>query len=616
MTKPLLTLAAALILLPALLAAATQDDADAVYSRALMHKSDGNFDKAIEVFTTLIPSGKELDHLYYQIASCYSSKTDYAQAQSFARKAIEVNPSFVDPYQLIYDINFTLKNYEAAADILEDLTEANPGLIQFQYAKGTLYYQNIQNYPMAEASMRKVLAIAAETSAPTSYKEQSHLILSEIGLQRKDYDMALDELDAAVAINPRNSARYYRLASYFISASSLDSARRAIEKFIPSVPADQKNSALIRTMHAYLGNIYYITDDPRALEYLRLGSGSDNIDCFTAKYIFAATTGQTDEAAPVLEKVMTEYPKYVTPSIALGRIALNKGDSDKAYTCFLSAAQLLYKTDMPSAAVLYYLKALQIKPEMTDINLIIGQLYENMDLNAAAILRYQAYHAAKPDVEIPLHIAYLFDLEKDRTRSDAWLAKAQAGWPGSARVPFFRGVLATKADRNAEAEKDFEKSIAIKNDDPSSWFYLAVSREKQERFDGAIEAMKKALELDPENASYMNFLGYLYADRNVNLKDAESLLSKALDKDPFNGAYLDSLGWIYYRQGRYELAIAKLTQARRALAAADSQDAVVYSHLGDAFLKAGLNEKSRSAFQRSYELKKDPIVKRKIDSIK
>ena len=616
MTKLLYTFTAVLLLLPALASAASQEDADAVYSRALMLKSDGNYDKAIEVLTTLISSGKELDHLYYQIATCYSSKTDYAQAQSFARKSIDENPSFTDPYRLIYDISITLKNYEAAADILEALTEANPDLIQFQYMKGTLYYQNLQNYQMAEASLRKVLAIAGEISAPTSYREQSHLILSEIGLQRKDYEMAISELDAAVALNPRNSGRYYRLASYFISVSSLDSARKALERFLPTIPSDQKNNALIRTMYAYLGNIYYITDDPRALEYLRLGSGTDNIDCFTAKYIFAAATGQIEEAAPILEKVMSEYPKYVTPSIALGKIAQDKGDGDKAYTCFLAAAQLLYKTDMPSAAVVYYLKALQIKPETTDINLILGQLYENMDLPAAAILRYQAYHAAKPDVEIPLHLAYLFDLEKDRARSDIWLAKAQAGWPESARVPFFRGVLAVKADRNADAEKDFEKSIAIKKDDPAAWFYLAVSREKQERFDGAIEAMKKALELEPDNASYMNFLGYLYADRNVNLKEAESLLDKALDKDPFNGAYLDSLGWVYYRQGRYELAITKLTQARRALAAADNQDAVVYSHLGDAYLKAGLKGKSISAFNRSYELKKDPVIRKKIDSIK
>ena len=49
MTKLLYTFTAVLLLLPALASAASQEDADAVYSRALMLKSDGNYDKAIEV---------------------------------------------------------------------------------------------------------------------------------------------------------------------------------------------------------------------------------------------------------------------------------------------------------------------------------------------------------------------------------------------------------------------------------------------------------------------------------------------------------------------------------------------------------------------------------------
>ena len=619
MKKSSIILAAALALLPAAAFSAgssIQEDRELAYSRALLYKTEGNYRKAIESFTALLLSGNSVDRVNYQIASCYASEKDFEQAQNYSRKAITENPSFIEPYQLIYDISMTLKNYEAAADILEDLTEANPSLIQYHLMKGSLYYQNLNNYLMAESSLRRVLDLAGEVTVPASYKEQAYLILSEIALQQKDFPESIDELGKAVELNPRNNVRYYRLASLFISGGNLARARDVLERFLPTVSSEQKNSLLIKTMYAYLGYIYYISDDPRALEYMRMGSGRENIDCLTSQQVFAAATGQSEEAAPVLEKIMSEYPKYVTPAIAIGRISLQKGDTEKAYTCFLAAAQLLYKTDMSAAAVLYYQEALRLKPGTADIHLILGQLYETMDLPATAILHYTAYNAAKPDIEIPLHIAYLYDLAGKKARANEYIAKAEAMNPESPRVFFFKGLLASKADRNEEAERFLEKAVSLKTDDQSGYFYLAVTREKLGKQKSAIDAIRKAIELDPENASYLNFLGYLYADLNINLDQAESLVSKALSKEPSNGAYLDSLGWTFYRQGKYEQAIRKLTQARRALAASGTKDPVVYTHLGDAYAGAGDQKKAVAAWKQSLEVKEDPAVRGKIESLK
>ena len=65
---------------------------------------------------------------------------------------------------------------------------------------------------------------------------------------------------------------------------------------------------------------------------------------------------------------------------------------------------------------------------------------------------------------------------------------------------------------------------------------------------------RKVLDLDPENAGALNYLGYMLADRNVRLDEAQKLVSKAVELDPQNGAYLDSLGWVCYRQNRLDEA--------------------------------------------------------------
>ena len=71
-----------------------------------------------------------------------------------------------------------------------------------------------------------------------------------------------------------------------------------------------------------------------------------------------------------------------------------------------------------------------------------------------------------------------------------------------------------------------------------------------------------ALQLDPQNAAAMNYLGYSYAERGVRLDEAEDLLQRAVKLDPENGAYWDSLGWIHFKQGKFSDAQANLKKRR------------------------------------------------------
>ena len=48
----------------------------------------------------------------------------------------------------------------------------------------------------------------------------------------------------------------------------------------------------------------------------------------------------------------------------------------------------------------------------------------------------------------------------------------------------------------------------------------------------------------------LNYYGYMLADRGVRIPEATDLVKRALTEDPDNAAYLDSLGWAYYKQDR------------------------------------------------------------------
>jgi tetratricopeptide (TPR) repeat protein len=113
------------------------------------------------------------------------------------------------------------------------------------------------------------------------------------------------------------------------------------------------------------------------------------------------------------------------------------------------------------------------------------------------------------------------------------------------------------------------------------FFDTARLRNGPELYDKAAELFKKSIELNPADASEAcNYLGFMWADRNTHLDEAEDYIKRALGADPRTGAYLDSLGWLHYRRGKYE---AGSRAAQRRAGASRADDPTVFEHIGDTY---------------------------------
>lgn len=65
--------------------------------------------------------------------------------------------------------------------------------------------------------------------------------------------------------------------------------------------------------------------------------------------------------------------------------------------------------------------------------------------------------------------------------------------------------------------------------------------------------LRKLIKLHPDNAQAFNALGYSYAERNVHLPEAQTLIETALKLKPDDSFILDSMGWVLYRRGDLSL---------------------------------------------------------------
>lgn len=122
---------------------------------------------------------------------------------------------------------------------------------------------------------------------------------------------------------------------------------------------------------------------------------------------------------------------------------------------------------------------------------------------------------------------------------------------------------------------------------------------------GDIENGEKVLELvyaaTPNDPGVNNDLGYLYADQNKKLDQAESMIRLAVEAEPDNPAYLDSLGWVLYRLGRYDEALEVLKKAN---SDPNYRDSTIIEHLGDVQQALKQDDAARKTWQEALEVEK------------
>jgi Tfp pilus assembly protein PilF len=142
-----------------------------------------------------------------------------------------------------------------------------------------------------------------------------------------------------------------------------------------------------------------------------------------------------------------------------------------------------------------------------------------------------------------------------------------------------------------------EKLSETKPEKEAIYFTRGAMYERLKQFDASEAQFRKVLQLDPDSAGALNYLGYMLADRGVRLDEAQKMISRALELDPDNGAYLDSLGWVYFRLNRLDDAEHALVRALAKSGVGD--DPTVHDHLGDVYLKLGKTKDAITQWQAS-----------------
>jgi tetratricopeptide (TPR) repeat protein len=147
----------------------------------------------------------------------------------------------------------------------------------------------------------------------------------------------------------------------------------------------------------------------------------------------------------------------------------------------------------------------------------------------------------------------------------------------------------------------------------------------QKQIDKAAESLQKLIKADPDNPTFHNDLGFIWADNDKNLDESEKMIRKALELDTKqrqklldegkitedlakreNGAYLDSLGWVLFKQKKYKDALGYLQKA--AGDEDEGQHIEIWDHLADCQLALGQKKEAAATWEKA--IKFEDVSKR------
>ncbi len=159
---------------------------------------------------------------------------------------------------------------------------------------------------------------------------------------------------------------------------------------------------------------------------------------------------------------------------------------------------------------------------------------------------------------------------------------------------------------NVKAFEALDAALVADADNADLLYESAMLAERIERFDDAEKRLRRVIVLQPERAHAYNALGYSFADRNLNLDEARTLIEKAHALAPEDAAILDSMGWIAFRQSRLADAERYLKQAFDKF-----QDGEIAAHLGEVLWAQGRKDEARSIWQTQLKAQPDSDILKK-----
>jgi len=491
---------------------------------------------------------------------------------------------------------------DRALDAYRRVLNVDPGQAQLAARVAGLLIQQ-DDFPQAIDVLKD--AIKANPNNAEPYQQLAFIYARYL----KKTDQAIDYANRAIALNPADVEGYQRLVEIEVAAGQEKKALEALDR-AAKVRSNDPNF----WMHLgklYVAVLFKSDSQPKPDDLKRVNEmfkraaeqAGDDPGILKDAADYYAASQQLKEAIPLYLRVLELQPDDANAreKLATGFILTNqRGKAVEMLEQIIKEHPDKYQPyDLLAQVLDEEARSLQRANRIDDAKAKFAKVAAN----------YEQSMLINPNhLGTYLHLAELLvGPLRDPGRAVQLLTEARRRFPGVPEIVYYLGIAQREAKQNQQAVATFEEALheAQLNEDDDVinakfYFNYGAAAEQAGLYEKAAELLRKCISLDPANsAEASNYLGYMWADHNINLDEAESMIKRALEKEPNNASYLDSLGWVEFRKGKFDQA---LTDLLRAAKTAEHDDPVVFEHIGDTYLKLNRMPEALAAWQKALTL--------------
>ncbi|WP_300673697.1 tetratricopeptide repeat protein [Desulfoluna sp.] len=509
------------------------------------------------------------------------------------------------------------EEYAKAAAYLETASQKDPSALVLKRELAVVH--------LLAGDKAKALDVINTVLKTTPDDADSLLLLVRIRLSERKAEEAKQLLQRVIKADPTREDAYYRLGMLQTTTNNFDEALTTYLTLLKAYP------------YAYAGH-YYV-----ALLYIEKKSLDEAVshfkECLSIAPEFTdarleladilVTQKKWSEAKGQYRVVLAHKPGNLQASLAMALIHQTSGEDEKAAKIFkgLTDPEEQWTEIYPIINQLYierqrYTEAhrlltglLTLYQDNSEFNYMLGFVCEKLGDSEEAIHCFTRISPASDYYErATLFVSIQFWEQGKREEAIRTLEEARKHQPESIEILNYLASFYEEMKRYDKAEARLLMGIEIDANDPALYFRIGVLYDKWGKNDAATKALKKVLDIDPEDPNALNYLGYTYARQGIHLEDAERLIKKALKNKPDDGYITDSLGWVYYQKGQFTKALNTLRKAAALLPG----DPVVMEHLGDALVQNSLDHEALKYYREALNLGHEdaPAIQEKIRALK
>ncbi len=238
----------------------------------------------------------------------------------------------------------------------------------------------------------------------------------------------------------------------------------------------------------------------------------------------------------------------------------------------------------------------------------LGSIADKNDEIPQAISEYKMVGPGREYLAAQVRIAALLADQDRLDDARAHLENQRANNPERYnRLVMIEGQLLSERGHEAEFFELLETVIQKQPENVELLYFRAMTGQSLGRLDVLEQDLLRVIEIDPGNADAMNALGYTLADQTDRHDEALVLIERALEIKPNEAAFIDSLGWVQYRLENYKDAVTNL---RKALLLFDNDE--VAAHLGEVLWVSGEQQEARNVWQKALDARPDSDILKRV----